>query len=446
MNAEAPGGGSAGRSGSAGRDTMRTLFFNGAAALVGVVTGIIVAKALGPVGKGEFSGLALLQAGVSSVISGFGAAITFFLSREKRTLADLAPPLLAIYIVLCIAVPAAMLLWGAIFGMNAVLTIFSATAPASVIVAWQQGIYLGLNRVASLNSQTLGYAVFLLIVVAAALAAHLGVTGAMWAWALVNYGAAVVIIVRVAGALRGVPAWDFRAALRAIIAYGSRASVNGILGFFNYRIDSLVLIYFLGAAGFGVYSVAVSAGEVLFRIPRAVATATTFRVGASTFSQSFLTTAKSIRTCTAIVAAFALPLFVLAPWLMHVFYGDRFAAAAPALRILLPGIVLFVSAGLFSPFFAFQMGRPIIVVYISLFMILVQTGLGVWLVPILGLNGAAIASTATYLTSAVFVTAYFCRLTGLRWYEVWIVRRADIIALRRLLPRARASAPPSSVR
>jgi O-antigen/teichoic acid export membrane protein len=252
-----------------------------------------------------------------------------------------------------------------------------------------------------------------------------------------------VVVARAASGLRGTPALNFREAVRSLVGYGWKSGIYGLLGFLNYRIDSLVLIVFLGAAGFGVYSVAVSAAELLFRIPRAVATATTYRVGATTFDESAATTAKAIRTSVAVVAACALPLFVLAPWLINLLYGARFADAAPALRILLPGIVLFVSAGLFSPFFAFQMGRPIIVVYISLLMIAVQTGTGVWLIPILKLQGAAIASTATYLTSAVFVTWYFCRLTSLRWFDVWILRREDLKSLRRLLPRGGASGPPS---
>src|SRR4029077_19452196 len=142
---------------------------------------------------------------------------------------------------------------------------------------------------------------FLLLAVWAALAAHLGVAGALWAWSVTTYGAAIVGIVRVANHLRGRSTWDLRVALRDVTRYASSATVGNILGFLNYRIDSLVLIAFLGAAGFGVYSVAVSAGEVLFRIPRAVATATTYRVGSSSFEDSAMTTARSIRTCAAIV-------------------------------------------------------------------------------------------------------------------------------------------------
>lgn len=431
---------------SASRDAARTLVFNGAAAAVGIVTGIVVAKTLGPAGKGYFSGLALIQSGASSIISGFGASITYFLSRHKRTAADLRAPLALVFAVVSVVQPLLLLAWGWRFGFSPVVVVFAASSPATVIVAWQQGIYLGLDRVASLNSQILGFSICLLVAVSAALALHLGVYGAMWAWALTTYGAAAVVLARIASQLRGASAWDFRDALRDVARYASSATVGNVLGFLNYRIDSLVLIGFLGATGFGVYSVAVSAGEVLFRIPRAVATATTFRVGASAFEDSALTTARSIRTCTALVVAATIPLYVLAPWLVHIFYGDRFIEAAPALRILLPGIVLFVSVGLFSPFFSFQMGRPIVVVYMSLCMIALQTGLGVWLVPVFKLDGAAIASTATYVAAAVLVTIYFCRLTKLPWPDVWIVKREDLKTLRRLLPRGRPSARGSSAR
>ena len=429
---------------SASRDAVRTLFFNGAAAAVGIVTGIVVAKTLGPTGKGYFSGLTLLQSGASSVISGFGASITYFLSRHKRTPADLLGPLTVIFAVISVLQPILLLLWGWRFGLTPALVVFCAASPATVIVAWQQGIYLGLDRVPSLNSQVFGFTVFLLIAVSAALALHLGLAGALWAWALTTYGAAVVIMLRIANLLRGKAAWNFRDALRSITTYGITA--NGILGFLNYRIDSLVLIAFLGASGFGVYSVAVSAGEVLFRIPRAVATATTYRVGASAFEDSALTTARSIRTCTAIVIAAALPLYILAPWLVQWFYGAQFAEASPVLRILLPGVVLFVSVGLFSPFFSFQMGRPIVIIWMSLCMIALQTGLGIWLVPIYHLDGAAIASTATYIAAAIIVTVYFCRLTKMSWIDVWIVRKEDLKTLRRLLPRGRPSGRASSGR
>jgi O-antigen/teichoic acid export membrane protein len=431
---------------SLARDSIRTLVFNAAATLVTVVTGIVVAKALGPIGKGEFSGLALLQNAAGSATGGIGAAATYQLTKQKRQLADIAPALLALLAALSLVIPACLLLWGLRFGFDLAIVVFAATVPAALVVSWQQGLLLGLNKVRSLNAQIVGYAFFQLIVVSVALLMHRGIPGAMWAWSICTYGAAVAVIGRALSAGTGQRTLGFREALTSIWQYGTRASLFGILGFLNYRIDSLVLIAFLGAPGFGVYSVAVAAGEILFRVPRAVATATTFRVGSGDFAQSAETTAKSIRTSTAVFCACAVALFAVAPWLIELLYGSRFAGAAPALRILLPGIVMFAPAGLFSPFFALQMGRPMFVVYINLIMIAIQTGTGVWLVPRIGLNGAAIASTATYVTSALFVTWYFCRLTTLRWTDVWILRREDLTSLRRLVRPGAPSRRASSAR
>ena len=432
--------------GSLARDSVRTLVVNAAASLFTIVTGIIVAKALGPLGKGEFSGLALLQNAVGSATGGVGAAATYELTKQKRQLSDIGPALLAVLAALSLVIPAAFGLWGLSFGFDPAIVVFAASVPAALVVSWQQGILVGLNQVKSLNAQTVGFAVALLIAVAAAILMHGGIAGAMWAWSICTYGAAAAVVLRALAAPSGAPTLGFGEALKALWQYGTRASLFGILGFLNYRIDSLVLIAFLGASGFGIYSVAVAAGELLFRIPRAVATATTYRVGSGDFDQSAATTAKSSRTSTAVVSACAALLFAVAPWLIELLYGARFAPAAPALRILLPGIVLFAPAGLFSPFFALQMGRPMFVVYINLVMIAIQTGTGVWLVPILGLNGAAIASTATYAAAALFVTVYFCRLTKLRWTDVWVFRREDLTSLRRLLRRGAPSRSASSAR
>ncbi|HZW72234.1 MAG TPA: hypothetical protein VFF43_01750, partial [Caldimonas sp.] len=148
------------------------------------MTGIVVAKVLGPTGKGYFSGLTLLQSGASSIISGFGASITYFLSRHRRTAADLLRPLTVVFVAISLVQPLLLVLWGWRFGLTPALVVFAATSPATVIVAWQQGIYLGLDRVTSLNSQVFGFTIFLLIAVSAALALHLGLAGALWAWAL----------------------------------------------------------------------------------------------------------------------------------------------------------------------------------------------------------------------------------------------------------------------
>ena len=435
-----------GSAGTVGRDSVRTLAFNIGAGVFGVTTGILVAKTLGPAGKGQFSELSLLQGGVASIVGGIGSSITYYLTNARRPLADLLVPLIALLGALSLMVVAALGLWSVRAGYDIVMIVFAATAPAIVVLSWQQGLLVGLNQIKSLNSQVLGLAVAVLAGTGVALALHRGVTPVLWSWSICTYLAAAVVAWRALRAASGPRTTDFRSNLGGLVNFGVRSALNGVMGFLNYRIDSLVLIGYMGAAGFGIYSIAVAAGEALFRISRAVSTATTYHIGTQDLAGSAALTAKSVRASTAAVALAAAVLFALAPWVVQLFYGTRFAAAAPALRILLPGIVVFASGGIFSQFFAFQLGRPMFVVYVNLLMIVVQTGACILLVPVWGLIGAAAASTATYLIAAIGETIYFCRTTGLKPVEVWIPHRDDLKSLRALVQRVAPFGRASSAR
>ena len=46
--------------------------------------------------------------------------------------------------------------------------------------------------------------------------------------------------------------------------------MGNVLQFFNYRLDLFLVNYFLGPSGVGIYTVAVSMGEMLWYLPNAV--------------------------------------------------------------------------------------------------------------------------------------------------------------------------------
>jgi O-antigen/teichoic acid export membrane protein len=415
---------------SIGRDTVRTFVFNVGAMALSVLSGIIVARALGPVGKGEYSGLQLLQAGMGAVTGGFGAAATYALTKQGRKLSDILPALIVLLIVLSAAALLVIAIVGAHVGFNARLAVFAAVVPAVVVLSWQQGLFLGLGRVQNLNYQQFGFVMLTLVLLVVALVVmHGGVFAAMAAWGTAAYCAAVVTVALIArfGGGGGTPdRAPLRVEVGALVRFGARSALDGLLGFLNYRIDSLVLIAFLGASGFGIYTVAVSAGEALYRVSRSLATASTHRIGSASLAESSATTAKAIRLSTVVVIIGAAALFALAHWIVVVFYGPKFEPAVAALRWLLPGVVAFSSAGIFSAFFQFQLGRPMFMVYLSLGTITLQSILCVLMVPSMGLPGAAIGSSATYLAAALTSTIYFCRVSGLGAREVWLANADDV--------------------
>ena len=57
--------------------------------------------------------------------------------------------------------------------------------------------------------------------------------------------------------------------MRSLLAYGIQAHVGTVALFLAYRVDILLVNYFLGPAAAGVYSVALTLSEVLRAIPEA---------------------------------------------------------------------------------------------------------------------------------------------------------------------------------
>jgi len=412
-------------------DSMRTFVARLIPVALSIVTGIITAKWLGPAGKGIYSGTLMLVSIIMVAPAGVAGAITYALTKQRRPLSELLPAVAVLFLSLSVLSGLGVIAWGLLRGWGPVLWIIIAAVPPSVILVWQSALYIGLGRLRNLNIQSIGLALATLLGVASAIAVFRGgAIGALLAWLLCLYGAALVVVLHVMRLGRGPHRAPLGPMLAGLVRFGGPSTINTFLGTLNYRIDSIILIAIMGVAQFGIYSIAVSFGELLFMLSRPVTAAATREIGIRSPTGSAVITAKIIRICTAFVAAVSIIAFVFGPWAIDVVYGTRFTSAATPLRILLPGIVAFSTAGTFAAFFLFQVGRPLIVAAINVAMILVQATACFILVPRFGLNGAAFASSATYVAGAVMNTAWFCRLTGRPFWEVWILRRSDIHTVR----------------
>jgi O-antigen/teichoic acid export membrane protein len=413
---------------------MRTFVARLIAVVLSVAIGIITAKWLGPAGKGVYSGTLMLVSLVMIAPAGIGTAITYELTKQRRSLSELMPAIGALLLWICGLAWVGALVWGWLRGWSPVLSIFVAAVPCSVVLAWQGGLYIGIGRIRSLNVQSVLLALATLVaVVVAVILLHGGAIAALAAWVACLYGAAIVVVWHALKLGRGHVRAPLAPTMRGLVRFGGLSSVNLLLGTINYRIDSIILISLLGVASFGIYSIAVNFGELLFMLTRPITAAVTRDIGIRDAMGSAVITAKVIRTCAAIAAAASVLALIFGPWAIDAVYGTRFHDAAAPLRILVPGIVAFSTAGTFAAFFIVQAGRPLIISIINVVMIAVQAAMCFAFVPRFGMSGAALASTITYVAGALMNTAWFCRITHLRFWDVWIVRPTDVHAVRAAL-------------
>lgn len=399
--------------------------------ILGVLTGVLVARLLGPQGKGVYSGVQTLLSVPVAIVSGAGAAITYLMTKERRSIGDLFPTLAGAFGVVMLLTIAACATYSALHGWTLETVAFLLAMPPSIVLSWQQPYYVAVDGIRRLNAQTVGVAfVTLLAMVALCVVLQLGILGALAAWLVGLYVFAGFVLADMIGGGGRLHKRDLRMHARDFTRVGAQSALNAGLGLVNYRVDSIVLIALLGLPVFGVYSIAVSVGEMLFMIARSINTAIGREIGIADADRAAHITALVVRSSFAICLACAVPIALFAPPLVHAVYGPRFDGAALPLRLLLPGIVAFATTGTFASYFIFQLGRPSAVTIINLAMIAVQVTACYALIPRLGIAGAAAASTIAYIAGAVVNTLIFCKMSGLPAAALWLPRRKDFRRLR----------------
>lgn len=430
---------------SAGAQALQTFLTRLLVAVLSIVAGVIIARTLGPAGKGTYSAVQLLLALPLAVTGGTGAAITYVLTKGRWSVRDLVAPLGVLFAITVAVCCAGAAVYAVLKGWTGESIAFAIALPAGIVVSWQPSFYVATDRLRRFNAQCAlqAFCTTLGIWLVCGLARG-GVAGALAVWIACAYGCAAVVIADILKAGARSMAASLFERVRTLAAYGTQTGFNAGLGALNYRIDALLLTAMLGVAAFGTYSIAVTAGEMLFMLVRPVTMAVAREIGSASGERAAELTAATVRFGAGVSAVAAAVMAAAATPLIHVVYGPKFAGATLPLLLLLPGIVAFTSAGTFASYFGFQLGRPAIVTGVNVVMIAVQTAACLLLVPRYGAAGAALASSAAYAIGAAINTAIFCRFGKMRPAQLWIPRLYDLRraceVLSEIVPRGRPCA------
>jgi O-antigen/teichoic acid export membrane protein len=208
------------------------------------------------------------------------------------------------------------------------------------------------------------------------------------------------------------------ALLRRMITYGLKFHISILAGAIIIRADLLVVNHFRGAAEAGVYSVASQFGLLLMLLPGVIATLLFPRVTTEQDTRGETTCAVTRYTAfiMLICCLAAVPFSLLLPFV----YGAAFYDATGLLWILLPGVYLMgLESVLVQHFNALGLPRAIPLYWLAtlaLNLVLVFA-----LVPRLGAQGAAIASTVSYAAIFSLVALHFHSSTGRSFTEVFVL-------------------------
>ena len=390
------------------------------------VAAVIMARSLGPTGRGTLAFVTVIALLVARLASfGIGVATVYFAARRPAERARILGTSAAF-----VAISGAAVIWL----VAAVLLLVPAARPAGLttdliwlmvpgavlvcLVEWGLSFLLGARLLrAQLIAMGCGPWLYAVALAVAALLGDLDVEGAAAAW-VVSGVAWVALIGVLAVAATGI-AFPSLALLVESIRFGVRAWAGGLARSVNTRIDQLLMAYLSTQAALGVYAVAVNVSEALQYLPGAIAMAFAPAVAATAAGERRERTMRTFRGALLITLVTIPPAMVLGALLLPVVFGDEFRASIVPFLILAPGAIGFLAMRVFTTALlgAALPGRSSVPPVAALVTGIV---LDLVLMPPYGATGAAIASTAAFAVGG---------LAGIALY-----RRADRFVLRELAP------------
>ncbi len=377
-----------------------------------VANAAIIARWLGPDGKGAYTLATLMPFMLALFLSGgIGLANVYFAGSQRIDVARLTANTLAYTLMATAAaalIVAVLILSGALARWMPgvpmpVVILASFWLPLSLLNSLLLNILQGLRRIREVNFANLTQALVTL--------ATTGIFVIMLGWGLV--GAVVATWLGAAAALTMAvrylrregasfrPRWD-AAVMRPTIAYGLRGHIGSIFQFLNYRLDTFIVNGFLGTSGVGFYGSAVSLGELLWQFPTAVGFVIFPKSSASRPEEMNRFTPRVLKLTLGILIVGAVMLALAGPLLIEILYGPAFAPSYRPLLALLPGIVFMGGGKVLANEMAGRGHLQYNSICAGLSLVLTVI-LDLTLIPRFGAVGAAAASSLAYL--AFFIAA-----------------------------------------
>lgn len=413
-------------------------------------TGILLARGLTPEGRGAYA-LAVAAAAVTMMATHFGITASAIHALRSHPAAGSRRAAAGALIVVLAGLLAAVF-WGGAALAGRTPPRLAAAELVAPMVAW---VALGhaLRYCAGLGRALGAYGVhaardvvaplaFLGLLVALALTGRMSARAALWAYVAAE-ALTLATTAAAIGRRLGPPERPRAADFRVLSRFGFKSWIQALAGQLQRRIDVLLVAGVLDdPAALAYYAIARGLVDQLEVVPNAMGQVVFREVAGRGAESAAQLVAVSLRTSMALVTPAALALAAFAPWLLPLLYGSQYGASLQPLLALLPGGLALVVFRMLSRHFA-ATARQQIPARQHALGIAVKVPIALASMPVLGLTGAALASSLAALAMAALALRRFIRENGMPIGEVLLVQPEDRALLRARVSRFRRSSPPA---
>jgi|SRR5687767_10922647 len=405
---------------------------------LGIATSVLIARSVGPTGKGTLDLIVATSALLAMVLGlSLPQGITFVVAQGKVAANALASQLVVVSILQALgAVGIVSLLrltgyskmflpdWGLWIVAGLVLYVW-----LEILNKFWSAILAGQQQIAIVNNAELigRMAQFTSLFILAGGLYLFGNQLSVGMLFLVTLAASILISLILITSL----AFKFElsrdlSGLKMALAFALPCYAANTAQFLNYKLDVFVVGFFAGVTSVGRYTLAVSLAQLLWLMSNSVATVLLPKVAAATdVGDSVRHTTRVTRLSLWATGICALMLALLATQAIPLLYGEAFRPSILALLWLLPGVVVFSVANVLAAYIA-GIGKPQRNLLVSGISLVITIALDLVLIPKLGIVGASIASTVSYSVSALLLIIFFIRETGASFRQVLLPTTEDL--------------------
>lgn len=214
--------------------------------------------------------------------------------------------------------------------------------------------------------------------------------------------------------------------IKDLLIYGFKLYIAGVVAHLNVYITRTILVYFLVPAQVAFFSLAQNQGEFIGKIPNAMNTILLPKISKMDSQDSSAElAAKAFRVALLILLIIGLIGLISIKFLVGLLYGQSYLPLVIPFWIILPGLVLANATTVLDQYF-FGVDRADILIKIAIVPLVVQVLLGIILIPLMGIVGASLSFLIALLFRSLSQILFFIKLSSCTIRKDLFIRKNDL--------------------
>jgi len=400
----------------------------------GIGISVIIARILGPQGKGIYSLAILLPVFLISFGNvGIGQASVFYVGKRihlpkeifgNNIILSFLLGIFSFFIGLIIILFFSDYLFPEIAKTYLFLALF--LIPLQFFLSFINYLLLGMQRIKEYNFINIFQPfIFLVLLLIFLLTLKLGVEEVIVANILSCF-ATIIVLFYLAKRIIGVFHLCFnKSYIKDAFGYGFKLYLGNIIQFLHYRIDIFLVNIFLNPLAVGFYSIAVVLVEKIWLISQSAGIMLFPKVSSETNKKNLKEfTPLVCRNILLVTLIGAILLFFIGRLLIVFFYSEKFLNSILPFQILLIGAVT-MSGWRILANDLYGRGRPELNIYISFMSVVLNIILNILWIPKFGIAGAAWATSVSYTFAFILILFIYSKISKNSIRNIIFIKASD---------------------